>query len=330
MTNLSDDNNGVGYLRTECTWDGQDWFTYTAGSDVAISTQANVQTNHSLGCRNIDLLSNIGLPSYLNFTLDAVNPNITLTPTGITTVAPTTLLQVSAMDAAGIASSQLRLTWSNDGQEWNTTSTLFGSSWNTTLRNIVSNLTDGTVSIELVVTDRVGNQQTMTGISWQLNTTQPLVDIHLNGNHVNGYIGAGNISFTVSPTGVGSVVHYNLESNPNWSFLNGTTNTTVMLPVNNLTEGRVWLNTTITDAFSRVQHQTFVLKLINPLGQRQCLCFKGPIKGRTGVLFLVKMEATGFKRPPMMLGESATNTFPVHGMEGPGLSVRISICWHLR
>ena len=286
LTNLSDDNNGVGYLRTECTWDGQDWFTYTAGSDVAISTQANVQTNHSLGCRNIDLLSNIGLPSYLNFTLDAVNPNITFTPTGITTVAPTTLLQVSAMDAAGIASSQLRLTWSNDGQEWNTTSTFFGSSWNTTLRNIVSNLTDGTVSIELVVTDRVGNQQTMTGISWQLNTTQPLVDIHLNGNHVNGYIGAGNISFTVSPTGVGSVVHYNLESNPNWSFLNGTTNTTVMLPVNNLTEGRVWLNTTITDAFSRVQHQTFVFEIDQSVGSTPVLMLQGTYQRQNGSVVL--------------------------------------------
>ena len=151
----------------------------------------------------------------------------------------------------------------------------YGSSWNTTLGNLASNLTDGTVSIELVVFDRVGNQRSLTGFSWTLNTTQPLVEVHLTGNQVGSYIGEGNISFTLSPTGVDPVVQYKLESNTNWSFLQGTTNTTTTLPVNNLTEGRVWLNTTITDAFSRVQHQSFVFDIDHSVNITPVLALQG-------------------------------------------------------
>ena len=282
LTNLSDDNNGVGYHRTECAWNSGDWFTYVVGTDVAISAQSNVESNQSLRCRNIDLLSNTGPVAHLNFTLDTVKPNITFSPTGITTVAPTTLLQVSATDSVGIASSQLKLTWSNDGQQWNTTATFLGSSWNTTLNNIASNLTDGTVSIELIVADRVGNEQTLTGISWQLNTTQPLVDVQLSGDHYSSYIGAGNISFTLSPRGVEPVVQYQLASNPNWSFFSGTTNTTITLPVNNLTEGRVWLNTTVTDEFSRIQHQSFVYDIDQSVGSIPVLVLQGTYQQHNG------------------------------------------------
>ena len=288
LTNLTDDANGVGFLRTECRWNGGDWFTYSPGGSITISSQNNVESNQTLGCRNVDRLLNVGPIANLNFTMDTVRPNVTFSPTGISTVAPSTLIQVSATDTVGIASSQLKFTWSNGGQSWNTTRTFYGSSWNTTLNNIASNLTDGTVSIDLFVLDRVGNQQSITGISWQLNTTEPLADVQLNGNHVGSYIGAGNISFSILPSGVQSNIQYNLESNSNWSFFNGTTNTTTTIAVNNLTEGRVWLNTTITDGFSRTQQQTFVYDIDQSVGTTPVLSLQGTYQQQNGSVVLGK------------------------------------------
>ena len=63
---------------------------------MAISVQDNLESNRSLGCRNIDLLSNVGPIGYLNFTMDTVRPTVAFSPTGITSVAPSTVLHVNA------------------------------------------------------------------------------------------------------------------------------------------------------------------------------------------------------------------------------------------
>ena len=286
VTNLRDDLGGVGHLRTECRWDFGSWFTYTPGTNISISAQENIISNETLSCRNIDRLENIGPTTSLNLTIDFVKPDVVFSPTGLSIVAPTTQLNVNASDDSGIAFSSINLNWSDGQRAWSTSNLFYGDSWNTTLHNLASNISDGALSVQITVSDRVGNQRILTGIGWNVNTTQPLTDVDLNGNHVGSFIGTGNISFTLTPSGVDSSVQYNLESNPNWSYFNGTTNTSSSIHVNNLTEGRIWLNTTTTDLFDRIQSQSFVYDVDQSIGTMPNIALVGTNQIRNNATFL--------------------------------------------
>lgn len=256
VNQLADDANGVGYASTQCSWDNNTWFAYNADTVLSLSSSTGQSFDQTLRCYNLDLLGNQGPLMQFNHSIDHVLPNVQYNLAGINTVSPQTVFQFSALDDHGVASTVLNLGWSNGQSSWSSSHVFLGTSWNVSFASLANNLTDGSVSIDLTATDSLGNQQTVSGLQWALNTTQPYTSVAISGVRNGQYLGAGNITFLLTPQGVGSSVVYTLASQNVWSYFSGSTIDPQSQSVLNLSEGQVWLNLTTTDQFNRTQHQS--------------------------------------------------------------------------
>ena len=76
----------------------------------------------------------------------------------------------------------------------------------TIITQLFSGLGDGTVSADLIVTDSVGNTQSILGTSWTLNTSVPSISVILSGDYSGQFVTNDSTGFTLSlPSGGWSI-----------------------------------------------------------------------------------------------------------------------------
>ena len=117
--------------------------------------------NYKFGCRSVDLLGNQGPITWLNGSVDLEAPTITLQPSSGNTIGPNSTISTNFSDDSGIQSSTLKLTWTNGTSTLYSNVSLGNTNYSATLTQLFSGLGDGTVSADLIVTDSVGNTQSI-------------------------------------------------------------------------------------------------------------------------------------------------------------------------
>lgn len=260
ITNRLDSPTGVGHYQTKCSWDNVNWFLVNDNQSLSpLNNLPNQHSNQNLGCKNVDILGNEGNISWFNFSLDSKEPTHSLMPDLQTVVAPNTLLQFYNSDENGILNSSIDITWTNGANSWFESVPVYNN-WTNTLAGVRSGLSDGTVTIQLITTDNLGNTRITNGINWVLNTTIPTFQISLAGDVSGNYLG-NNFSVTISPQSHGfnsAIVNVSFESSGNL-ILNDSTNNTATYHFSNMdgiNNGTFYLNTTTTDMFNRINNQT--------------------------------------------------------------------------
>ena len=158
---------------SSCSWDGANWFNAQASNLCSVTGSPGSVQNYTFGCRSVDLLGNEGPITWLNGSVDLKAPTITLQPSSGNTISPNSTISTNVSDSNGIQSSTLRLTWTNGTSTLYSNVSLGNANYSATLSQLFSGLGDGTVSADLIVTDSVGNTQSILGTSWTLNTSTP-------------------------------------------------------------------------------------------------------------------------------------------------------------
>ena len=129
-------------------------------------------------------------------------PTITLQPSSGNTIGPNSTISTNVSDSNGIQSSTLKLTWTNGTSTLYSNVSLGNANYSATLSQLFSGLGDGTVSADLIVTDSVGNTQSILGTSWTLNTSVPSISVILSGDYSGQFVTNDSTGFTLSlPSG---------------------------------------------------------------------------------------------------------------------------------
>ena len=88
LTSISDDSNGVGANKATCSWDESTWFNVGASDRVTLNTNSGVHENHTLTCRNVDILGNEGPPVQFNSSSDRILPSQSISPSSSSNIYP--------------------------------------------------------------------------------------------------------------------------------------------------------------------------------------------------------------------------------------------------
>ena len=295
LSQISDDSWGVGSDEARCSWNNASWFSVILGDHVSPSIQSGEVGNETIFCQNIDRLGNLGPISTINVNIDAVLPEITLLPSSGEIISPHTTLSSQVSDNLLNGSYRIFLHYQNTGysSQYHNIS-VQTSHRNFSTANIFTNLNDGTVSVMVYAEDYLGNINQSATFEWTLNTTMPSTTVSLSGQYHQDYTAGSNFSITLAPSTIGnqasfsnySLTHQNgtLISNGNASAsttISFCDNCTVTYP---LTSGRLFLNVTTYDIFSRQQTQTFIFFVDVGVGTTPSLSFNGPSTSVNGTI----------------------------------------------
>ena len=216
ITGISDDSFGVGANVASCSWDENNWFNVGSGSAITPITNPDVHENHTLSCKNLDILGNFGPLVQYNASTDRIAPSQSLSPNSASYIAPGSTISVNTSDQLGVQFSMLNLTWTNGTNSWTKSVQIFNTTWSSTLGSIQTGLADGTISIDLYTLDNLGNENRITGRVWYLNTSQPLSNITSSGQSYGQYIyGGDGFSIHLTPPTIGGTngwANYTLEN----------------------------------------------------------------------------------------------------------------------
>jgi len=152
-------------------------YSIDSGNTWSTAWSATEGNNHLL-VRQVDVMGNVSSNSTLNFTLDTIAPNETISnaigtqggatssiSSGGLTKASTLTLSGTVSDAAdGVASVQIF-----DGNTLLGNATISGNTWQCT----VGSLVEGTHTFIAVATDLAGNTKTSNGVTANIDTTGP-------------------------------------------------------------------------------------------------------------------------------------------------------------
>jgi hypothetical protein len=283
----SDDNAGVGGDYVSCTWDASTWFQSTAGFNYAPSTSSGSVQAFVFGCRSVDYLGNEGPITWVNGSVDLETPSLTLQPAASETIGLNTSLVVNASDSNGIASTQLNLEWSNGSSTLYSNLSLGTSNWTSTLGQLFTGLSDGTVTATVVTTDQLGNTNTISSRSWTLNTSSPFITTALSGTYYNQFITNDSTGITLTlPSGgwSGLWVAYTFVDSSGSTILSGNVSSSTLLEPADLVEGTAWLNTTTGDALGRIQVQSWIYTVDNSNGHVLPITLSGQSLNTTSLL----------------------------------------------
>lgn len=257
VLNAVDDSAGAGGVGALCSLDGSSLFNVTNGGTVPLSTNSGTFTQHSLVCKNRDVLGNIGPETWMNFSLDEQFPSQSILPM-TAYLAPNQTLMLSAADNHTNVQSILYLQWSNGSSTIYRNITFSMGYHNITMRGVFGPLPDGLITATFQSFDELGNGRVTNQLSWFLSTHEPDPDVSVSGNVIGTLLGKGNVSLTFDAEVGGSGSYfgsYNI-SHSNGSVLhqgNLTSSTTILLT--NLSYGQIQILFSITDSFGRTQQE---------------------------------------------------------------------------
>ena len=300
---ISDDPFGVGAKVASCSWDENNWFNVASGSSITPTTNAGVHENHTLSCKNVDILGNYGPLVQYNASTDRIAPSQLLSPNSGSYIAPSSTISVNTSDQSGVQFSMLNLTWTNGTNSWSKSVQIFNTTWSSSLVSIQTGLTDGTISIDLYTLDNLGNEIRITGRVWYLNTSQPLSNVTISGQSYGSYITGGNdFSIHLTPPTIGGTngwANYTLEHSNGTILASGNTSTYKQISYGSqLENGQVWLNVTTFDMFMRNQSQIWTRFVDNSVGNLPNYSISGaainqsgnPILGATGSISITSIQ----------------------------------------
>ena len=256
----SDDSFGVGGSHASCSWDGSSWFQVTSNAVYAPSTTSGTVQSYIFACRSVDLLDNLGPITWKNGSVDSQSPTVTLQPNSGETIGLGSQISVNMSDSNGITSGLVQLTWSNGSSTSYSNISIGVTNWSSSLGQIFNGLTDGTVTANVIVFDAVGNQQSILGRSWILNTSSPYLSMVLTGVYSGLFISNDSTGISMNlPSGgwTGLWNSYTLTDSSGAVVSGNVTVSTTLQPAS-LPEGLVWLNTTIGDSLGRTQSQGWI------------------------------------------------------------------------
>ena len=249
------DSGGVGADYIECRWNqNQTWITLQSDASLIPPSTTSTMNPFNLNCRIIDHLGNIGDLSYLNGSVDQVDPSLNMAPNANAIITMNTTIYAYCVDNLVNGTSQIDISWQNTSTNW-TTTLQFNGSREFSLTNVNQSLEDGTIQAQIHCYDWLGNSVVSQTRSWQLNNTiLPTVvtlDTTSGEKYWNGFV-SNTISLSLSPP-TGSSFTYTMSHSsgtPNYSINIPITNTT-LLSESNLSNGEIWFNITTLDSFGR-------------------------------------------------------------------------------
>ena len=217
FSNITDDGNGVGIGALKCSEGGGEYFTIVNSSYSGYSAQ-NTEEEIELRCRLVDQLGNLGDLTFLNYTIDSIEPQASVTLYSGSAISKYTSLELNASD--NVAVDRLELEWGLTNG-----STMLWSNYTTTTTNLTVSANSlfpgqnsGNLSLNIIVVDKLGNMKELGQIEWLIRASPGTGTYQILGANVstaqNGIIYAGS-----------SVkVRYQLSE---INFANYTINTTV-------------------------------------------------------------------------------------------------------
>ncbi len=297
LSSLSDDPEGVGYSFTECKEESDSSWTRATASAFALSPVAGQETEFNISCRIVDLLGNRGDASSINGTIDALAPSVIVEPVGTPKVALNSSIWVNLTDTQDMGTSILRFTWDNGSDiSWKNL-TFQGSSWNGTPYSLFGSIGDGDISLTVYAYDNLSNLKQSSGHQWVLNTTAAVATISVSGTEVNGYLPASGSTIHINPpSGWHSAVTmvWSMERDDGSVHDNGTAvNSTVSRTLTGLTDGRLWVNVTVTDSFGRSVNQSMQFTIDGNVSNIPVLTISGATNLSNGTLYV---SASAFVR----------------------------------
>jgi hypothetical protein len=276
---INDDGSGVGGSHASCSYDGVSWFTQYENSETIPSSLSNAHTAFQFRCLNVDHLGNQGPLTWLNFTVDAILPQHTLSPPSTTYIGPSSIIQIQSSDTNGISSSLLQLTWTNGVTSQYHNITIGTSNWNASIQSLFSSPSDGSVVATLKTTDSLGNLRTSTGYGWTLSTMPPQVSLTLSGNSSGLFITeAGSVLLLNGLVGGNGTyaMNYSITDSQGVLLYSGSSvSSSVSVTPSNLVHGHVWLNSSITDSFGRSGSFSWQLSVDNENSIAPIISIKG-------------------------------------------------------
>ena len=288
----SDDASGVGGSHAWCTSDGNNWFQSNNGASYPPNSVTGSVEPFVFACRSVDLLGNMGPITWMNGTVDLEDPTVQMSPSPSVTIGLNNSITVNMSDSNGIQSAVLELEWSNGITSQTSTNSIGTQNWSSSLGQLFQGLTDGTVTANLIVTDNLGNVETISGTSWNLNTSTPLVSVTLSGNYVGLFVTNDSTNFHINlPSGGWSGLwsNYTMEDDSGNNVASGNiTSSSTIQPVD-LIEGNLTLTITTGDSLGRIGVQSFIYTVDNSNG------YNIPIS----------ISGTHVNTPDLILGPSA-------------------------
>ena len=117
------DSGGIGPDRAECLTNGQTAHTsyQTSATIIPQSSNGNI-TNFTLRCRIVDQVGNIGPYTWMNASVDRVQPVVTLpNPHMTNSITPTSTITATSIDSVMNGTSRLNFTFNGQSTSWNST-----------------------------------------------------------------------------------------------------------------------------------------------------------------------------------------------------------------
>ena len=257
----SDDSSGVGGSHASCSWDGTSWFQSSSSAVYAPSTASGAVQSYIFACRSVDLLGNMGPISWFNGSVDLQNPSLSLQPNTGETIGLGSAITVNMSDSNGINSGIIHLSWTNGTSTSYSNVSLGVSNWSSTLGQLFTGLSDGTITANVYANDSVGNSQSIIGQTWNLNTSNPYISVAISGEYNGQFITNDSTDITLIPPSGGwngLWINYSLTNSLGISVLSGNVSASTTLQPTSLLEGTVWLNTTTGDSLGRIQNQGWI------------------------------------------------------------------------
>ncbi|WP_338174562.1 hypothetical protein [Candidatus Poseidonia alphae] len=294
---ISDDSWGVGADEARCSWNNDSWFSVILGDHVSPSFQSGQVGNATIFCQNVDRLGNLGPISTINVSIDAVLPEITLLPSSGAIISPQTTLSSLVSDNLLNGSYRIFLHYQSagDNRQYHNISAQ-NSQRNFSVANTFTNLNDGTISATVFAEDFLGNLNQSSTFVWTLNTTMPSTTVLLSGQYYQDYTAASNFSITLGPSTIGnqaSFSNYSLTHQNGSQISNGNVSSSITISFCDdcnitypLTAGRLYLNITTYDIFSRQQTQSIIFFVDVGVGTAPSLSYTGPSTSVNGTVVL--------------------------------------------
>ena len=267
IASLQDDVGGVGYSHANCTWDNSTWFNSNLTSVMIPSSTSGSNVSFNLGCSIVDLLGNQGAFKWINGEVDSIKPAISYSITSGSLLSSNSSFNISCTDKNGCSLSQVTIFYNNGSNSLWKSTTISGSTSGVTISSLLNATSSGTITFYSIASDQLGNSRNQSSVSLQYLHDLPTIITTINSENSGSYID-NNLTFTVIPssgwmTGINVSMTVKHSNSTTFSYNGSVNQSTSQQTYNNLSEGDIWINTTICDLLSRCSNSTVHLYVDN-------------------------------------------------------------------
>ena len=267
LSSIQDDVGGVGYSHANCTWDNSTWFNANINSVLTPASNSGSQVSFELGCSVVDLLGNQGDFEWINGNVDLIKPAISYSMSSGSLFSSNSSFNVSCTDTNGCNMNQISVFFNNGSNSFWNSITISGSTTGVSISSILNTTSSGTITFYSIATDQVGNSKNHSSPSFQYLHNLPTISTTVNSENSGSYID-GNLTFTVTPssgwmTGINVNMSVKHSSSSTLLYDGSVNQSSSQQSYNNLSEGQLWINSTICDILSRCSNSTVLLYVDN-------------------------------------------------------------------